>query len=106
MRAIRKVTAYVCTHCITVFPSAREARAHVTQKHPAQKLVPGRPRTRRGPTSADRILTAIKQGAKSAEQIERKTKIPLKRVHSFLTYLRQQGRISGFSGELRARRIS
>jgi predicted Rossmann fold nucleotide-binding protein DprA/Smf involved in DNA uptake len=103
---VRKVTSYLCTTCYSMFPSAKEARAHV-ETHPAPKRAPaprgrargpGRPRT----PQTTRILNAIKGGAKSAKEIQQQTRIPLDRVHALLSYLRRKGHVKGFKDQLKA----
>lgn len=101
MRAIRKVTSYICTTCYQVFPTSDDARAHYRKAHGAPDRSARRTTRRRGETSAGRVLKAIEDGASSAKEIQKRTKLPLKRVHSFLTYLRKQGRIEGYRDDLR-----
>lgn len=98
MRAIRKTTSYVCTRCFTIFPSGKDARAHVKAAHPAGAEKPTR---RRGPTTVNRIVQAIEGGATTAKDVQKKTGLPLNRVHSFLTYLRKRGRVKGDASSLR-----
>jgi hypothetical protein len=102
MRRVRKITTYVCTSCFKMFPSSKEAKAHAST-HPAPAK-PTAQRRRRGPTQTGAILDAVKGGATSAAAISKKTKIPLERVHSLLSYHRRRGNIKGFSGTLKASR--
>lgn len=100
MRRIRRVTAYACTTCFRLFPDARGAKTHAAT-HP----VPPPPSRRSGPRrpkQTDRILEAVRSGAKTARAIEAKTRIPLTRIHSLLAYHRKRGNISGFTGSLKA----
>ncbi len=101
MRAVRKVTTYICTECFHAFPSKAVANRHVADVHKGG----GRPdaptrRKRRGVPQVQKIANAIAGGASSAKEIERRTRIPLTRVHSLLTYLRKRGRITGYGDEL------
>ena len=102
MRRIRKVITYACTTCFKMFPNAKEAKAHAAT-HPAPRKA-GVGRRRRGPTQTGAILDAIKGGATSAGAVSKKTKIPLERVHSLLSYHRRRGNIKGFSGTLKVAR--
>jgi hypothetical protein len=61
-------------------------------------------RRRRGPTQTGAILDAIRAGATSATTVAKKTKIPIERVHSLLSYHRRRGNVKGFSGTLKATR--
>jgi len=97
MRAVRKTTSYVCTRCFTIFPTGKDAREHVKASHKG----PEKHARRRGPTTVNRILEAIRNGARTAKDVQKKTSLPLNRVHSFLTYLRKRGRIKGDSSNLR-----
>ena len=104
MRRVRKITVYVTTGDLRLFSSAKEAKAHAaTLPAPARAPAAGR-RRRRGPTQTGAILDAVKGGAKSAAAISKKTKIPLERVHSLLSYHRRRGNVKGFSGSLKATR--
>jgi len=100
MRRIRKIISYACTTCFLMFPTAREAKAHHAAKHPLRALASAARRPRRTQTGA--ILDALRGGAKSAGEIEKRTRIPLTRVHSLLSYLRRRGQVKGFKGNLRA----
>jgi predicted Rossmann fold nucleotide-binding protein DprA/Smf involved in DNA uptake len=97
----------LCTTCYSMFPSAKEARAHV-ETHPAPprasaarrgrgRAGPGRPRT----PQTTRILNAVKAGAKSAKDVHAQTRIPLDRVHALLSYLRRKGHVKGFKDQLK-----
>lgn len=99
MRQIRKVVSYACTQCFALFPTAADARAHHGAKHPDR----ARAATRRArPTQTGAILVALRGGARSAAEIERRTRIPLARVHSLLSYLRRRGQVKGFKDKLKA----
>jgi len=99
MRRIRKVVTYACTACFLMFPTATEAKAHYAVKHPASRRIPRR-RPRKTQTGA--ILNALREGARSASEIEKRTRIPLTRIHSLLSYLRRRGQVRGFKDRLRA----
>lgn len=99
MRRIRKVISYACTACFVLFPTATEAKSHYATKHPL-RAQPARRRS--GATQTGAILAALKDGARSAADIQSKTKIPLSRVHSLLSYLRRRGQVKGFKDKLRA----
>jgi hypothetical protein len=101
MRRIRKIITYACTRCYQLFPNAKDAKAHAAT-HPALPSPAGAGRKRRGPTQTGRILEAIQGGATDAGAISKKTKIPLGRVHSLLSYHRRRGNVKGFSGKLKA----
>jgi hypothetical protein len=98
MRQVRKVISYACTACFLLFPTSGEAKAHYSAKHPRRSLAP-RPRPRRTQTGA--ILEALREGARSAADIQERTRIPLGRVHSLLSYLRRRGQVRGFKDKLR-----
>ncbi len=104
MRSVRKVTDYICTHCFHSFPDGVAARKHVKEAHANLKgPAKGPRRARRGPTQTGRVFTAIQGGAKTAKDVAKKTRIPLPRVHSLLTYLRKRGQIAGYATDLRVR---
>jgi hypothetical protein len=96
MRRIRKITLFACTTCYTVFPSSKLAKEH-SRKHPRP---PKEARQRETQTGA--ILEAIRKGATTAADVSKKTKIPMDRVHSLLSYHRRRGNIRGFNGKLQA----
>lgn len=100
MRRIRKIVLFTCTTCYSVFPSSRLAKEHA-KTHPAPTKQP-----RRRETQTGAILEAIREGATTAAEISQKTKIPLERVHSLLSYHRRRGNVRGFSGKLRVARAS
>lgn len=102
MRRIRKIVTYACTYCFKMFPNAKEAKAHAST-HPAPQKAATQ-RRRRGPTQTGAILEAVKGGATSATAVAKRTKIPLERVHSLLSYHRRRGNVKGFSGTLKATR--
>ena len=103
MRRVRKITVYVTTGDLRLFSSAKEAKAHAATL-PAPARAPAAGRRRRGPTQTGAILDAVKSGATTAAGISKKTKIPLERVHSLLSYHRRRGNVKGFSGTLKATR--
>lgn len=104
MRNVRKITTYLCTRCFHMFPDGQLARKHVRESHAGKEAAaPGPRRVRRGPTQTGRVYDAIKGGARTAKDVTRKTKIPLPRVHSLLTYLRNRGKVTGFAKDLRAK---
>lgn len=104
MRSVRKVTHYLCTHCFHSFPDGVTARKHVKDAHGSAKGTSKTPkRARRGPTQTGRVHAAIQGGAKTAKDVSKKTRIPLPRVHSLLTYLRKRGKITGYADDLRAK---
>ncbi|GEM_PF-2865290 len=98
MRRVRKVISYACTACFALFPSSRDARAHSMAKHPHR---PVRARKPARSTQTGAILEAMRAGARSAADIQRRTRIPLGRVHSLLSYLRRRGQVKGFKDNLR-----
>lgn len=98
MRRIRKVVSYACTACFLMFPTAREAKTHYGAKHPRVVKPAARPRK----TQTGAILDALRAGARSAAEIQDRTRIPLTRVHSLLSYLRRRGQVRGFKDNLRA----
>lgn len=83
-----------------MFPSAGEAKAHYAAKHPRRATPPGPRRARKTQTGA--ILEALRGGSHTAADVSRKTKIPLTRVHSLLSYLRRRGQVKGFKDKLKA----
>jgi hypothetical protein len=99
VRKVRRVVSYACTRCFRLFPTSASARQHHDATHPAarEKARPGRKRS----TQTGRILEAIGGGARTAEAVAKKTRIPLTRVHSLLSYHRRKGNIRGFTGDLR-----
>lgn len=104
MRRIRKIVAYACTTCFALFSEAKMAKEHArSHPAPARVAVPGAPKKRRV-TQTGAILEAVGKGAKTAEEVAKKTKIPLERVHSLLSYHRRKGNVKGFSGELKLAR--
>lgn len=100
MRRIRKIVTYACTTCFALFSSSKMAKEHA-KTHPLPPRAP--PAGRKGPrkTQTGAILAAIGEGAKTAEAIAKKTRIPLERVHSLLSYHRSKGNVKGFTGDLR-----
>jgi hypothetical protein len=101
MRRVRKIVTYACTRCFRLFSSAKDAKTHAAT-HPAPPRANHAGRRRRGPTQTGAILEAVRAGAKTADAISKKTKIPPERVHSLLSYHRRRGSIKGFSGNLKA----
>jgi len=99
-RRIRKVTSYVCTGCYRTFPTSKDAKTHAASAHPPKAEGPkGKPGRRPKQTTA--IIEAIKGGAHSAADIQAKTKIPLGRIHSLLSYLRRKGVVKGFKDKIK-----
>jgi hypothetical protein len=98
MRRVRRVTAYACTACFKIFPTSRMAKEHA-KEHPAPKPVRAGAAPRRV-KQTDLVLQAVAARAKTAEAIHKKTKIPLDRVHSLLSYHRRRGNIVGYTGSL------
>ena len=98
MRRVRKIVAYACTTCFRLYSSAKEAKEHA-RTHPAPRAQAEARRPRRTQTGA--ILDAIGKGAKTAEAIAKRTRIPLERVHSLLSYHRRKGNVTGFTGDLK-----
>jgi predicted Rossmann fold nucleotide-binding protein DprA/Smf involved in DNA uptake len=96
MRRIRKIVLFTCTTCYSVFPSSKLAKEHA-RTHPAPPK-----ETRQRETQTGAILDAIRDGATTAAEVSQKTKIPLERVHSLLSYHRRRGNVRGFNGKLRA----
>ena len=104
MRTLRKVTSYICTHCFHAFPDGVTARRHVKEQHANARRATGAPgKPRRGPTQTGRVHAAIQGGSRTAKDVARKTRIPLPRVHSLLTYLRKRGKVVGYATDLRAK---
>ncbi|MHB8604379.1 MAG: hypothetical protein ACYDCK_03905 [Thermoplasmatota archaeon] len=104
MRNIRKVTTYLCTRCFRTFPDGARARAHLKEVHAREATRAGaKPKEGRRITQTGRVLSAIEGGAKTAKEVGRRTRLPLPRVHSLLTYLRKRGKVSGYAKDLRAR---
>lgn len=104
MRRIRKIVAYACTTCFALFSSSKMAKEHA-RTHPAPKPSPaGAPAKGPRRTQTGAILEAIGKGAKTAEEIAKRTRIPLERVHSLLSYHRRKGNVKGFTGDLRLTR--
>ena len=99
MRRVRKVISYACTACFLMFPSASEAKAHYAAKHPRRAVAAPR-RARKTQTGA--IVDALRGGSHTAADVSRRTKIPLTRVHSLLSYLRRRGQVKGFKDKLKA----
>ena len=102
MRRIRKIVAYACTTCYALYSDAKMAKEHA-RTHPAPRAnaaAPGKPRR----TQTGAILDAVGKGATTAEAIARRTRIPLERVHSLLSYHRRKGNVKGFSGDLKLAR--
>lgn len=100
MRRVRRIVTYACTTCFALYPDAKLAREHArTHPAPVPRDPPKGPRV----TQTGAILDAIGKGARTAEAVAKRTKIPLERVHSLLSYHRRKGSVHGFSGELRLR---
>lgn len=103
MRSVRKVTVYICTHNMKAYPdaeSAKKAAQEYMEKN--KKKQKSARKGRRGQTQTGRVLKAIQNGATTAKEVSRRTRIPLPRVHSLLTYLRKRGRIEGYANDLSA----
>lgn len=105
MRRIRKIVAYACTTCFALFSEAKMAKDHA-RAHPAPARPPGGAAPKRRPraTQTGAILEAVGKGARTAEDIAKRTRIPLERVHSLLSYHRRKGNVKGFTGELKLAR--
>lgn len=104
MRAVRKVTIYLCTYDMKAYPDAASARRAAQEHAAANKKRAASPRRgRRGPTQTGRVLQAIKSGSRTAKDVSKRTRIPLPRVHSLLTYLRKRGLVTGYATDLRAK---
>jgi len=102
MQRVRRIVTYACTACYKLFPDAKSAKEHA-RSHPLPIKAYARPAKRRT-TQAGSVLEAVRAGAKTAEAVTKKTKIPIQRVHTLLSYHRRRGNVKGFSGTLKAAR--
>lgn len=85
------------------------ARTKSPSKRPTRKAP--RPTTRKGRrrgkpgrpplTQTQKVLNAIERGAQDAKAIAKSGHVPILHVHPILSRLRREGRVEGFTGNLR-----
>jgi hypothetical protein len=54
-------------------------------------------------SQTERVLSAVKRGGQDARTIAKMARVPLTHVHPLLNRLRGRGKVTGYTGSLRAR---